>query len=402
MNILIQSNAPWSHTGYGGPTKSLVRRLDEAGHTISVFCFYGLHGAPILMGNVQMLPPAEDPWGNDVIEAHLAHVGAELLITNMDAWVLHEYGKHGTYWAAWCPVDHKEAPPAVVNALQTCHKPLSYTRHGAQALRDAGLDRAEYMPIGIESDGFYIDPEGREKMRQYLGVEKDEFLIGMVANNRGFPVRKGFDITFESFAELRKKRKVKLYCHTNPLPGPDRPDLSTFLRPLGLTMDDVLWPKTYDYMMGYSTMLMRHLYNAFDVLAVPSVGEGFLIPAVEAHACGKPVIATNCTSLPETTCPDARYMLNKLMPKISVQQAHWFFATPKELTKGLLWAMEHKGDEIMANRARDFAVTNYDWDKLFGTKWLPLLDRIKEEIGQAKCGDIVDQAMAATLPICPE
>jgi glycosyltransferase involved in cell wall biosynthesis len=35
------------------------------------------------------------------------------------------------------------------------------------------------------------------------------------------------------------------------------------------------------------------------VVAVPSRGEGFGLPVLEAMACGAPVLTTHCTSLPE-------------------------------------------------------------------------------------------------------
>lgn len=41
------------------------------------------------------------------------------------------------------------------------------------------------------------------------------------------------------------------------------------------------------------------LYNTADVFVTPSLFEGFGLPALEAMACGKPVIAADATSLPE-------------------------------------------------------------------------------------------------------
>jgi glycosyltransferase involved in cell wall biosynthesis len=44
---------------------------------------------------------------------------------------------------------------------------------------------------------------------------------------------------------------------------------------------------------------MPWLYNAAEILAFPSRYEGFGLPALEAMACGTPVVASDATSLPE-------------------------------------------------------------------------------------------------------
>jgi len=44
---------------------------------------------------------------------------------------------------------------------------------------------------------------------------------------------------------------------------------------------------------------MPSLYQSADILLFPTVREGFGLVAAEAMACGLPVVATNCSSLPE-------------------------------------------------------------------------------------------------------
>jgi len=53
------------------------------------------------------------------------------------------------------------------------------------------------------------------------------------------------------------------------------------------------------------------LYNVGTVLALPSLGEGFGLPALEAMSCGCPVVASNATSIPEVV-RDAGVMVNPL------------------------------------------------------------------------------------------
>jgi glycosyltransferase involved in cell wall biosynthesis len=48
-------------------------------------------------------------------------------------------------------------------------------------------------------------------------------------------------------------------------------------------------------------------YNAATLLVFPSLEEGFGLPAVEAMACGTPVAASNCSSLPEVVGEAGRF-----------------------------------------------------------------------------------------------
>ncbi len=51
-----------------------------------------------------------------------------------------------------------------------------------------------------------------------------------------------------------------------------------------------------------------HLFNRARVVVLPSFGEGFGLPAMEAAACGTPVVATNCSPLPELLGEGALYI----------------------------------------------------------------------------------------------
>jgi alpha-1,3-rhamnosyl/mannosyltransferase len=65
--------------------------------------------------------------------------------------------------------------------------------------------------------------------------------------------------------------------------------------------------------------MLRTLYSGARAVAVPSIAEGYGIMAVEAMACGAPVIASNAAALPEA-CDDAAI----LVPPLEVEA--WTFA----------------------------------------------------------------------------
>ena len=44
---------------------------------------------------------------------------------------------------------------------------------------------------------------------------------------------------------------------------------------------------------------MPERYGSMDILLMPSVREGFGLSIAEAMACGLPVVATNCSAIPE-------------------------------------------------------------------------------------------------------
>ncbi len=55
------------------------------------------------------------------------------------------------------------------------------------------------------------------------------------------------------------------------------------------------------------------LYNGASAFIYPSLYEGFGLPVVEAMACGVPVLASNCTSLPEVVA-DAALLFDPTRP----------------------------------------------------------------------------------------
>lgn len=110
---------------------------------------------------------------------------------------------------------------------------------------------------------------------------------------------KGLVFLIEAVAKLRTERDVELVVVGRSKPGGpaqaaiDRYDLGEAVR----------FESSVDWLR------LVELYAQAEVAVVPSLYEGFSLPAVEAMSCGVPLVATTGGALPEVTGPDGRAAL---------------------------------------------------------------------------------------------
>ena len=110
----------------------------------------------------------------------------------------------------------------------------------------------------------------------------------MVTSSSDVPM-KGLVPLLEAVAKLRTERDVELTVIGRPTKG-GRVDRA--IARLGLS-DSV------NCVSGISDDELARLYGQAEVAVVPSLYEGFSLPAIEAMSCGVPVVATTGGALPE-------------------------------------------------------------------------------------------------------
>jgi glycosyltransferase involved in cell wall biosynthesis len=115
----------------------------------------------------------------------------------------------------------------------------------------------------------------------------------MVTSSSDVPM-KGLVPLLEAVAKLRTEREVELTVIGRPREG-GRVDKA--ITRLGLS--DVV-----HCVSGISDDALAHLYGEAEVAVVPSLYEGFSLPAIEAMACGVAVVATTGGALPEVVGTD--------------------------------------------------------------------------------------------------
>ncbi|WP_084542412.1 glycosyltransferase [Calidithermus chliarophilus] len=107
--------------------------------------------------------------------------------------------------------------------------------------------------------------------------------------------RKNVGLLLRAFARARRRFPSATLLKVGGAGGPRwRAQTQALLRELGLQEG-----REVRFLQNIDDALLQAAYRAADVMAVPSLYEGFGLPALEALACGTRVLVTNCAALPE-------------------------------------------------------------------------------------------------------
>lgn len=161
---------------------------------------------------------------------------------------------------------------------------ISCSRTGKEVHVEAGYpaDNIEVIPNGFDTGEFHPDPDRRCRMRQELGLEDEDFLIGLVAR---FHPQKDHETFVRAAASLREQYPNVNYllCGQGTTSNNDR--LYGWIRDEGLEERFYLLGERED---------VRSVYCALDLMTSSSAyGEGFANVLGEAMACGVPCVTTD-------------------------------------------------------------------------------------------------------------
>ena len=375
MRILWHSNSEEDCTGYGRQTRYWAPLFRELGHEVAISAFHGHGSQPGDFGGIPVYPGGDDPWGMDVVAGHYKHFGADLLITLQDMWPCDPAGLAGLNVAHWVPVDCSPLGAGDKRVLEaTGGRVIAMSRFGQQELVKAGFADAACVPHGIDTTLFSPMAEhGRLLLRRLTGI-RGKFVIGVNAANQD-QRRKSFPQQFRAFARFRAKHDdAVLLVHTRAdNKVVDGLDLYALARACGLVAGrDLFFCPQYEYRNGLiGDDAMASWYRMLDVLSMPSHGEGFGLPLIEAQACGVPVITTRASSMTELC--GAGWLVDGEPYWLRDQEAWW--TAPSETQIFRCYERAYKDAGKLAARARAFAI-QYDVRQVLKQYWAPVLDAL--------------------------
>lgn len=103
---------------------------------------------------------------------------------------------------------------------------------------------------------------------------------------------------------------------------------------------------------------MNKLYNGADLFVFPSLYEGFGLPALEAMACGTPVITSNVSSMPEVVCDSA--LLIDPNDQKALEEAIFLILSNKELSQKLAKKGIERAENFSWNKCAEETLEVYN------------------------------------------
>lgn len=165
---------------------------------------------------------------------------------------------------------------------------LAYSDHERDAmarLYDVARPRIEVLPAGVDTDVFR--PMDRDDCKRELGLEGKKVVLYV---GRVEPI-KGLDLLLNAVTSMEDRKNLKLVMVGGKEGEPEVARLKARIQELGLA--ETVWfvgPVKQDRLPVF--------YNAAEALVLPSHYESFGLVALEALACGTPVVASRVGGLP--------------------------------------------------------------------------------------------------------
>lgn len=375
MKILWHSNSPFAGSGYGVQTDLFSRALAARGHEILISAYYGHRGAKLTtQPGIDVLPGSMDAWGNDILPAHWSWHKPDVALALMDIWVIRPDVLRSLPLGFWTPIDHEPMPPMVAHHLRSVRHPIAMSRFGEREMRKAGLDPF-YVPHAVETDVY--KPGDRAGARETLGYPADKFIACVVAANKG--TRKNYAGLLKAWARFVETHADAL-LHIHALPGTqeDGMDLYLLVDFYGIPRHTIEFSDPYLYAQGhYGTRALNTLYNAADVFVLPSMGEGFGVPIIEAQSAGCPVIVTDFTAMRELCFGGFLMGVDDDERVYTNQGSEQAMVAPSKIVRALEYAYEERNNPILRTRAREGAM-GYDLQRITERYMLPTLECMAE------------------------
>ncbi len=201
--------------------------------------------------------------------------------------------------------------------------------------------RIEVIPCGTDLDNFHAIP--KLEARQKLGFQPTDQVVLYVGR---FDPRKGIETLVRSCGLIKQNANLRLVIvggsDAEKADGHERQRIEQLVEELGLTDRTIFAGR-----VGHDRLPLY--YTAADVCVIPSHYEPFGLVAIEAMACGTPVVASDVGGLKFTVVPEETGLL------VPPKETAAFATAIQRILSDELWARK------LRKRASERVQQNFSW-----------------------------------------
>ena len=348
--VLVITDSPKIDTGFGRVGKEVWSYLSSTGkyEVVSIGWFHQENPRevpyPVLATkkNDQGVITQEDKYAHQTFPLVVEDFKPDLVWSLGDMWMtqhIKDAKSRSTYkWVGYFPIDGEPVPSKWGEVVESMDYAVAYGTYGLEVIKSrAPKANLSYIHHGVNTRLFRPFPEdAREKFKEQLLGIIGKTVIGIVARNQP---RKAFDCLFKAFYHVlrgehakckdcgsvtvsdydivRRKAtrpKVCSECKSDKLTqGKPREDVILYLhcapKDCGWDLIDlqddfnlkgnIIFNPELKIGGGVPESTLSAIYNAIDIFTLPTRGEGFGLPILEAMSSGLPVVATDYSAHPE-------------------------------------------------------------------------------------------------------
>ena len=310
MKILWFGDSASVNTGFGNVAEGILDGIYKNGNHEVIQLGMNYYGDPHRKPYDIYPLRTGDPYGKNRLYSVLRKVEPDVLITNNDIWAMgwivpvlarvrQELGKP-IPWIAYFPIDGLPMRVEWVNFIRNyIDFPVTYTKWASDSIRviDETLD-VPFVYHGVDITQFYPSEDIKAQMKAQISesLGRDiKFIIGYVGRNQPRKRLPELMLAYKNFS--KDKEDTLLYLHT---PVVDMGwNLKRVRESLAMPKKSIMITPDLKPAIGIEEYRLANLYKMFDVLCLPTVGEGFGLPLIEGMASGCPVVSTDCSVVPE-------------------------------------------------------------------------------------------------------